>query len=1159
MERQNLEKMRPKQNRGQSAIGKFQIAPAARGGSRRASISKRRRHLATSSVCATLAVGKILGGVSTAHADDWTNLSGGSWSTASNWSYGVPDSATDIGFTTNGQYTVTLDGPSFANNVGVAQTVNVTLGLGNNTLSALALQIATSDASITLDGTGDGQFKSTGSDYIGYGKLLIQSAAQLSDSGASIVYGAVTVSGAGSMWRTKAEDGISMGELIEGAYLSVQSGGEVDSGFVNVNTGGINVIGSGSKLKIAGVATVGGSYISVFGGGQLSTSSGSITGGNVVSSTDDEESTGGSLTVSDPNSSWTNTGNFSISTPYGAAMGSALNVRNSALVTVAGTTTVAAGSVINLSGGTLRTKGLDLGADSSRLNFTGGTLQLGGGASNLRALSLASGCTLAGTGAIAGTVTGNGGIISPGNASTPIGALSMTGLTLSGGSLAFDLGSGRTSDLLQVTGSGGLNLASATNLNLNNIGTLTPGTYTLIDYTGGFSGSLSNLQIANTFSGYNFSLTNTGSAIDLIVASAAAGTEPTGSSGSWQSGSAWNGNSPPSSSSNVSLDSASTYTLTVGSGSTAHDLTVSAGNVTVDASNGSLQLSNNINVTGGTLNTGSATLRAGQTPGIGEIGAGNAINVSGGTLNTSTLDVDDANGLNVTGAGKIVTAALNVGITGSASASQSGGSVQTAGDFTLGRYDGGNGSYTLSGGTLAVGGSEYVGQAFSTVNGSGTFTQTGGVHTVTNQLSVGNQTVGTGTYAMKGGTLQVTNGVTVGEVGTFVQTGGTVDLQNGGGFGDLNVVGSYYLSSADGPAVLNVGHTEYIGSPQGGPNTSNASGTFIQDGGTHTITGNLTLARYAGTHATYILNGGSLQALNLYVAGDAGSGIPANDSDITSGAEIIINGGTASIGRLIDGSQAGGVVHIWDKGTFTINPAGTLITDSLINDGTIYNNGGALTYNGVMTGHGQVFNAAGTLTWESGSTINTQDVTIAGGTAVSAGNVLIGSGSGSVGILNITGGATTINGTLGAGNDGTVSGGAGNGQINVSGGTLYASTVLLGDPNGGSGHLIISGSAHVTVGGGLTTNDLTMNGGSLTVLDSDPPANEDSVLNRSIVGGYMHDGAMYMNDGTVSTPYLKVGIDHVGTYTQNGGTISITNQLIANQGTTASSLSPAAR
>src|SRR5439155_4340949 len=50
------------------------------------------------------------------------------------------------------------------------------------------------------------------------------------------------------------------------------------------------------------------------------------------------------------------------------------------------------------------------------------------------------------------------------------------------------------------------------------------------------------------------------------------------------------------------------------------------------------------------------------------------------------------------------------------------------------------------------------------------------------------------------------------------------------------------------------------------------------------------------------------------------------------------------------------------------------------------------------------------------------------------------------------------------------------------------------------------------------------------------------------VGGYLRDGAMTMNGGTVTTPNLKVGVTpgKVGTLTMNGGVIATQNLLAAN-------------
>jgi hypothetical protein len=101
--------------------------------------------------------------------------------------------------------------------------------------------------------------------------------------------------------------------------------------------------------------------------------------------------------------------------------------------------------------------------------------------------------------------------------------------------------------------------------------------------------------------------------------------------------------------------------------------------------------------------------------------------------------------------------------------------------------------------------------------------------------------------------------------------------------------------------------------------------------------------------------------------------------------------------------------------------------------------------------------------------------------------------------------------------------------------------------------MTVSGVAQVIVGGGFSMNDLIMNGGTLQVLDQNPPPGEDPVLNRSLVAGYLHDGAMFMNAGTVTTPNLKIGVSpgFIGSLTMNGGTLSTANLLAANGSGTA--------
>ena len=124
--------------------------------------------------------------------------------------------------------------------------------------------------------------------------------------------------------------------------------------------------------------------------------------------------------------------------------------------------------------------------------------------------------TLGGTGTVGGLVTVNsGGAVAPGAGG--IGTLTAPGgLSLNTGSiLNFDLGAPTMTDLLNVTG--GTTTINGGSLNVNNVGGLANGNYTLIDYTGALAGNVSSLMLGTTPAGFNFSLVDTGSTIDLMV------------------------------------------------------------------------------------------------------------------------------------------------------------------------------------------------------------------------------------------------------------------------------------------------------------------------------------------------------------------------------------------------------------------------------------------------------------------------------------------------------------------------------------------------------------------------------------------------------------------------------------------------------------------
>src|SRR5205823_5873681 len=113
------------------------------------------------------------------------------------------------------------------------------------------------------------------------------------------------------------------------------------------------------------------------------------------------------------------------------------------------------GSVIKNTAGTLTLTGAN--------TFSGGTTVSAGvlavnnisGSGTGSGSVTVSGGTLQGTGSIAGNLILAGGTVSPGNS---IGTLNAASATLNSGSLSFELAAPGTSDLLNVSASGGLTI-----------------------------------------------------------------------------------------------------------------------------------------------------------------------------------------------------------------------------------------------------------------------------------------------------------------------------------------------------------------------------------------------------------------------------------------------------------------------------------------------------------------------------------------------------------------------------------------------------------------------------------------------------------------------------------------------------------------------------
>src|SRR2546421_3893980 len=249
----------------------------------------------------------------------------------------------------------------------------------------------------------------------------------------------------------------------------------------------------------------------------------------------------------------------------------------------------------------------------------------------------------------------------------------------------------------------------------------------------------------------------------------------------------------------------------------------------------------------------------------------------GSTSATRSLHIGESAGssgsYNLSGTGSLtVTSDEIIGVSGTGSFTQSGG-THTLGSqtqttfFHLGKFAGSSGSYQLSGGDLI----DYSVEEFG-INGPATFVQTGGTHTVGTLARPRAMTVGMFTpssYSLSGtGVLMVYAFEKIGYFanGTFTQSGGTNTIGVPSVNGAFLQLGDSH-SNATGSYNLSAGQLTVNGSENIG---SGGPGTFTQSGGVHTV-GTPFFARGLGVAhngSSFVLLGGSLNVIGYeYIDG----------------------------------------------------------------------------------------------------------------------------------------------------------------------------------------------------------------------------------------------------------------------------------------------------
>ncbi len=245
----------------------------------------------------------------------------------------------------------------------------------------------------------------------------------------------------------------------------------------------------------------------------------------------------------------------------------------------------------------------------------------------------------------------------------------------------------------------------------------------------------------------------------------------------------------------------------------------------------------------------------------------------------------------------------------------------------------GNGTIKMTSGSLIIIDpiyEEFIGNA-----SPGNFVQSGGTHSVAHVLSLGNLGGATGTYSLSGGSLAVpTLDVGNSGPGIFTQSGGTCSISSELDVGISPGSGTCTLSGSG----LLVAVQEVIGDQD--------SGIFTQSGGTNTVSNKLVVGQNEGASGTYNLNGGLLIVTGSLTTSGGSAAFNMNGGTLQGGAyftstvPVSIGPGSNAYFDVGSGTMilSGGVNG---GGKLTKSGAGVLVLSNTNNfsGGTVVNSG----------------------------------------------------------------------------------------------------------------------------------------------------------------------------------------------------------------------------
>ncbi|WP_158628907.1 beta strand repeat-containing protein [Dyella choica] len=712
----------------------------------------------------------------------------------------------------------TIDTNGYATTISQAITGNLNLGL------------------TVMDSAGGGALTLTGANTYGGdtainagAKLILSGAGSIASSNTVTVNGALDVSANGASIKSL----MGSGSVALGAQaLTLTNAGSAfagvisDTGGSTTGTGGSLVLNGGAEA-LQGANTYTGS--TTINGGTLQL----LSSGSIASSSGVNVASGATLDLTQTNVASIH----SLSGAGNLALGSNTQLWLSGPDSVFdGVISGGANNIVALFNGSETLNGVNTYGGQTKVNNTG-TLLVGDashtGASLASTVDVIWGGILGGHGSVGGVTLESGGILTLGGAGiagdTALGMFTVNGnfiangpSTTSSGSSTLNLAFGAPGASFQSAGSsdsilvnGNLTLNGAT-LNVINAGSMGPGLYNVITYTGTLAQSGAGLSLGNTPTGQNVALQlltaqkqinlidSTGYALNYWNANGqASATQMGGDSGTWSTASSTNG--------------ASTSNWTNATASVPNGVWVQDGFAVFGGTAGTVTASGTVNatglqfavdgytVTGGTLVLDATTSGGTTTAPIIRVGDGSS--ASAGMTATISSQLSGSDGFTKTDAGTLVLASSN---------SIQGGVTVQGGTLQLGSASHGavlrNTPISMSAGTNLVIDNGYVTSSAGSASSSSTSTGgAGGAGVTGTGFTVTNNTFTNGNVSSRnrigggnGGYSQYTNGGAGGSgisgTGFTANNAGFISGGRGGITHSLTGVGGAGGAGIDGSA-----------------------------------------------------------------------------------------------------------------------------------------------------------------------------------------------------------------------------------------------------------------------------------------------------------------------------------------------------------------------